>query len=155
MACQRRILSNSDIEKIANEFDSEIFNLVTTNFYSQPDVDGNGKVSLILGDLGNFAAGYISPSDFYTKQQYQYSNFRDLIYIESSMNISEIYSTLTHEFQHLCHNNRNLLVENDWYSGDLYYRWIDEGLAMAAQHMYEGAQQICSMLLMTLTTMLL
>jgi hypothetical protein len=32
-------------------------------------------------------------------------------------------------------------VENDWYSGDLYYRWIDEGLAMAAQQMYEGAQQ--------------
>ena len=128
--------SSSDIQAIANEFDSEIFDLVTTNFYTQPDVDGNGKASLILGDLGGFAAGYISPSDFYSKSEYPYSNFRDLIYIESSMPISNIYSTLTHEFQHLCHNNRNLLVENDWDSGDLYYRWIDEGLAMAAQQMY-------------------
>ena len=133
--------SSSDIQAIANEFDSEIFDLVTTNFYTQPDVDGNGKVSLILGDLGGFAAGYISPSDFYTTDEYQYSNFRDLIYIEVSMGVNEIYSTLTHEFQHLCHNNRNLLVENDWGSGDLYYRWIDEGLAMAAQQMYEGPQQ--------------
>jgi hypothetical protein len=57
------------------------------------------------------------------------------------MPISDIYSTLTHEFQHLCHNNRNLLVEGDWNSAELYYRWIDEGLAMAAQQMYEGAQQ--------------
>jgi hypothetical protein len=133
--------SSTSIQAIANEFDSVIFDLVTTNFYAQPDVDGNGKVSLILGDLGRFAAGYISPADFYSKDEYEYSNFRDLIYIESSMGVSEIYSTLTHEFQHLCHNNRNLLVENDWYSGDLYYRWIDEGLAMAAQQMYEGAQQ--------------
>lgn len=133
--------SSSNIEKIGEEFDSEIFDLVTNNFYVQPDVDGNNKVSLILGDLGGFAAGYISPSDFYSKDQYQYSNFRDLIYVEASMNVNEIYSTLTHEFQHLCHNNRNLLVENDWDSGDLYYRWIDEGLAMAAQQMYEGPQQ--------------
>lgn len=133
--------SDQDIQIIGEEFDSEIYSLVTDNFYSESDVDGNLRVSIILANLGGYAAGYFSPTDYYTKSQYPESNFRDLIYIESGMEIGEIFSTMTHEFQHLVHSNRNIIDEGDWGSGELYYRWIDEGLATAAQQMYEGAQQ--------------
>lgn len=132
-------LSAQDIQSIGKEFDNEIYGLVTENFYSEADIDGNGKVSVILADLGGFAAGYFNPADYYTTDQYPSSNFRDLIYVEYSMGNEEIFSTMTHEFQHLVHSNKNILVEGDWNSGELYYRYIDEGLAMAAQQMYGGA----------------
>ncbi|HNW81455.1 MAG TPA: hypothetical protein PKG52_01070 [bacterium] len=132
-------LSATDIASIGAEFDSEIYDLVTTNFYSESDIDGNGKISIILANLGGFAAGYFNPADYYTKEEYSESNFRDLIYIESGMGNDEIFSTMAHEFQHLVHSNKNILIEGDWNSGELYYRYIDEGLAMAAQHMYGGA----------------
>ncbi len=133
-------ISNSNIQSIVDEFDSVIYYLVTDNFYDVADIDGNGVVSIFIGNLGGYAAGYITWSDFYTKQEYSQSNFRDLMYIERSMQLPSMKSTIVHEFQHLVHANRNLLIEGDWNSGNLYYRWIDEGLAMAAQHMYEGAQ---------------
>ncbi|HDT11193.1 MAG TPA: hypothetical protein ENN58_00495, partial [bacterium] len=133
-------VADSKIQSIANEFDSAIYPLVTENFYATSDIDGNGVVSILLADLGGYAAGYITPADFYTKQEYSQSNFRDLLYVQKTMPTSDINSTVVHEFQHLVHANRNILIEGDWNSGDLSYRWIDEGLAMAAQHMYEGAQ---------------
>ena len=133
-------ISAQDIQSIANEFDNVIYDLVTDNFYSEADIDGNTRVSIILAGLGGFAAGYFNPADYYTKEEYPNSNHRDLIYIESSMGNEEIFSTMAHEFQHLVHSNKNILVEGDWNSGELYYRYIDEGLAMASQHMYEGIQ---------------
>lgn len=134
-------VSAQDMQSIANEFDNEVYGLVTENFYSEADIDENGKVSIILANLGGFAAGYFNPADYYTKEEYPNSNHRDLIYIESSMGNAEIFSTMTHEFQHLVHSNKNILIEDDWNSGELPYRYIDEGLATAAQHMYEGLQE--------------
>jgi hypothetical protein len=133
-------ITDATIQGIVDEFDSVIYHLVTDNFYDVGDIDENGLVSIFIGNLGGYAAGYVTMSDFYTTDEYSQSNFRDLIYVERGMNSSSIKSTITHEFQHLVHANRNFLVEGDWNSGDLPYRWIDEGLAMAAQHMYEGAQ---------------
>jgi len=134
-------INDSTIQSIVNEFDSVIYPLVTSNFYAVGDIDGNGVVSIFLGNLGGYAAGYVSPSDFYTKEEYPESNFRDLIYIQVSGNTSSMNSTIVHEFQHLVHANRNVLVEGDYNSWGLHYRYIDEGLAMAAQHMYEGTQK--------------
>jgi hypothetical protein len=133
-------VTDAEINSIISEFDDVIYYLVTENFYEVADIDGNGVVSILLANLGGYAAGYVTMADFYTKQQYPQSNFRDLLYIERSMGTNSTNSTIVHEFQHLVHANRNFLIEKDQNSGELYYRWIDEGLAMAAQHMYEGAQ---------------
>ncbi len=133
-------VSDSKIQDIVDEFDSVIYYLVTENFYDVADIDGNGVVSILLADLGGGAAGYITKGDLFTKEEYSQSNFRDLVYIEKSMSTSDINSTIVHELQHLAHANRNILIEGDWDSDNLSYRWIDEGLATAAQHMYEGPQ---------------
>ncbi len=134
-------VSDDKVQSIVNEFDTVIYPLVTDNFYDVADVDENGFVSIFLTDLKGGAGGYITMGDFYTKSEYPESNFRDLVYIEKDRTTSEINSVIVHEFQHLVHANRNLLVEEDEsVLNDLSYRWIDEGLATAAQHMYEGAQ---------------
>lgn len=133
--------SDENIQAVAQEFETNIYNLVTTNFYDPPDVDGNGKVSILLGNLGG-PGGYITSGDFYTKDQNQYSNFRDLLYIETARGVDKINNVIAHEFQHLCHANRNLLVEGDWDSNNMSYTWIDEGLAMASMYFFQGKQQV-------------
>jgi len=132
--------SKSRAIEICNDFDSVIYPMVTTNFHAESDVNGDGKIAFLIANLGGFAAGYFSPADFYTKQQYSQSNARDIIYIEQSMTTYQITNTIAHEFQHLCYGNRNFLIENDQNYGDLSQRWIDEGLATASEHFYGGTQ---------------
>lgn len=127
-------------EQLCNEFDNVIYSMVTTNFYSESDINDDGKIAFLVANLGGFAAGYFSPGDFYPKDQYSSSNERDIIYVEKAMEVSQITNTMAHEFQHLCFANRNFLEESDSSYGDLSQRWIDEGLATASEHFYSGSQ---------------
>ncbi len=134
-------LSNAGLsaQEVANEFADNIYPMVTTHFYPASDVNNDGKIALFITDLGGYAAGYFSSGDFYSRQEYPYSNERDMLYIDKSQAASEMFGTMAHEFQHLVHSNRNVLEEGDYESSDLPYRWIDEGLAMSSEHMYHGA----------------
>ncbi|HOW51174.1 MAG TPA: hypothetical protein PLV42_03900 [bacterium] len=133
-------LTQARAKTICDEFDAVIHPLVTTNFHAESDINGDGKIAILFADLGGFAAGYFTQGDYYDQSEYEYSNERDMVYLEIAQADADSLSTIAHEFQHLCYSNRNYLIEGDYYSGDLANRWIDEGLATAAQHLYEGAQ---------------
>ncbi len=133
-------LTQARAKTICDEFDAVIHPLVTTNFHAESDINGDGKIALLFADLGGFAAGYFTQGDYYAQSEYPYSNERDMIYLEIAQADADALSTIAHEFEHLCYSNRNYLIEGDYYSGDLANRWIDEGLATAAQHLYEGTQ---------------
>lgn len=67
--------------------------------------------------------GYFAGNDYYKKQNNMFSNECEMIYIDSAffaMNPEGIYSTLTHEFQHLLHFiNKNLnmnLPSESWFT---------------------------------------
>jgi hypothetical protein len=50
------------------------------------------------------------------------------------VDVSRAYSTLVHEFQHMVNFNRNYFVENS----SSMPTWLNEGLSMAAEHIYKG-----------------
>ncbi len=126
--------------EICEEFDNVIYPMVTTTFHPESDVNSDGRITFLIASLGGYAAGYFSPADFYSKNDYSRSNERDMVYIEHNMTTPQIQNTIAHEFQHLCYANRNFLIENDYNYSDLEVRWIDEGLATASEHLYGGTQ---------------
>jgi len=134
------ITGTTKARQICEEFDSVIYPMVTTNFHPESDINSDGRIAFLIADLGGFAAGYFTPADFYSKEEYYGSNERDMVYIEQDMDISQIRNTIAHEFQHLCYANRNFLIEQDNNYSDLDVRWIDEGLATASEHLYGGSQ---------------
>lgn len=136
-----------DAQKLGREFDSSIQPLVTTNFGVASDVDGNGKVNILCYDIqdgfdgsGGYIGGYFWAGDLYADP---HSNQSEIFYMDTypsmgtgtTKDVTEAYSTLAHEFQHMVNFNRNVLIEGSTESMDT---WMDEAMAMAAEQMYTG-----------------
>ncbi|WKY47395.1 lectin like domain-containing protein [Eubacteriaceae bacterium ES3] len=151
-------LTDDQAAEIGTEFDSIIYPLVTENFYSVSDLDGNGKVAILCFDIDSdaakaeipntFTAGYFSTVDLLPEGYYdQPSNQMEIFYIdtyptmmESYKNldvtnpiVSRVYPYLAHEFQHMVNFNRNVLEEHDPYWCDT---WLNEALSMASEDLY-------------------
>lgn len=148
------------VENVGNKFDNYIYPTVTENFGAASDVDENGKITILLIYLGGDYAGlggYFDTNQVFIGEEsvakdVYYLNLATLEYYTDSEETQAI-SILTHEFQHLCNFNVNILNENadQDFQGIITEKgvmaefkgqmstFIDEGLAMAAQHMYEGA----------------
>ena len=65
------LISEQKADEISQEFDSHVYPLVTQNFSYPEDVDGNGKIILLLYDIkdnydqtGAYVGGYFYPVDF-------------------------------------------------------------------------------------------
>lgn len=101
-------------------------------FGSPPDIDHNGKITILLIDVRDdyvpdvsesFVAGYFDPLD-----QGQQGNLADIIYLDtnpgslSGARGQVLLSTLAHEYQHLIHYSRDPREE----------LWINEGLSELA-----------------------
>ncbi len=127
-------------KQIGEEFDKTIFPLVSENFHNPQLTEG--KVNIVFNDLGPLASGFFFPGDlFEPSAENPNTNQADIVYITTRNNnhlTPGCLSTLTHEFQHMVHSKRNRIVEKDMGIDDFLYLWIDEGLAMAAQHLYGG-----------------
>lgn len=110
-------------------------------------MDGNRKVDILLYDIqdgfdgtGGFFAGYFYGRDLYNVSN---SNQSEIFYIDSyplmgigaAKDVSQAYTTLAHEFQHMVNFNQNFLKEND---GEGMDTWLDEALSMAAEQIYTG-----------------
>ncbi len=135
--------TTEEIDAIVTEFDTVIYPLVSENFFEPSDVNADGTISLLFTNLGNSIAGYFSPGDLYSAEQYPQSNERDMIFVSTlnSLDSAGAYAVIAHEFQHLVNNNRNVLIEGDMESlNDLGNLWINEGLSMTAMHLYNGVQ---------------
>ena len=139
-------VSASAATAICNEFDTKIYNLIRTNFATESDVDGNGKIILLLLDIQDgydpntnpgYVAGYFDPTDLFSKTTYSTSNEADMIYLDvnpAEVASNEFYSTIAHEFQHLVNFNRTYLTRN--INQDV---WINEGLSSGAEYLYNGS----------------
>ncbi|WP_339193842.1 Ig-like domain-containing protein [Aeribacillus sp. FSL W8-0870] len=139
-------ITEADAQKLGQEFDQEIYRLITQNFASESDVDGNGKIHILCYDIqdgfagfGGYIAGYFYGGDLH---DIPYSNKSEIFYIDTyplmgtgtEKDVSAAYETLAHEFQHMVNFNQNVFIEN----GSQMDTWLDEALSMAAEHIYTG-----------------
>ncbi|MEZ0117633.1 UNVERIFIED_ORG: hypothetical protein ABRZ91_001590 [Heyndrickxia coagulans] len=145
-------VNNNDITEdeaalLGKEFDNKIYRSDVDNFGMPSDVDQNGKVNILCYDIqdgfsgsGGYVAGYFSPRDLY---YYSYSNQSEIFYIDTyplmgmsaTKDVSQAYSTLAHEFQHMINFNQKVFVQGLTDTDT----WMDEGLSMAAEQIYTGA----------------
>ncbi len=116
---------------------SGIFSIMWQYFGNPPNVDGDGKLDILLLDVrdgflltGSYVAGFFDPNDLTGSAT---SNKRDLIYIdlyptivyEGELTVQNAIPTLAHEYQHLIHSN---------YEGpEREYIFINEGLSELAE----------------------
>jgi hypothetical protein len=95
-----------------------------------PGVDDDTHITLLnaqgLGPVG----GYFSSEDEYPRAVFQYSNERQMIYVNLDPNSGEVpgeefyNATLAHEFQHMIH----------WFWHPADPSWTNEGMSVLAQH---------------------
>ena len=142
-------ITSGQTDKLAAEFESRIYPLIYTHFVEKTDLESIGAVSLLCYDIkdgfsgsGGFVAGYFSPADLLN---YTTSNKCPLLYIDiyplmmdrfGVYKIENAFSTITHELQHLSNFYVNWIKEE----ASIQSLWIDEGLSMAAEDLYEGTQ---------------
>lgn len=141
-------ISTTKAQQLATEFDNAIWSSVTSNFYTPSDVNGDSKVAILCFDVqddfdttGSYVGGYFWAGDLYDQTA---SNRMEIFYIDTyptmhypssnPADVTEAYSTLAHEFQHMVNYNRNVLIEG----GNDMDSWLDEGLSMAAEHIIYG-----------------
>lgn len=155
-------LTNAQAQPIGEEFDTKIYSLVTNNFYDAPNVDGDGKIAILCFDITKdnyqnvgdpYIAGFFYGGDLYKNSQIslQNSNEMEIFYADTyptmiknpttpdygDPDVTKVYSTLAHEFQHMVNFNQNCLVEGDQKAMDT---WLNEALSLAAEQMYNGTQ---------------
>jgi hypothetical protein len=140
---QGESVSLNTAKAVAAEYDRNIHTKITGAFgnYLEKgfDVDGNGKIILLLLDIrdgyqtsGNYVAGYFDPHHMTARDQ---SNQADMLFIDTNPQIpgSRIfYTNIAHELQHLI----NYSIHN----GTPQELWINEGLSCAAEYLYDGIQ---------------
>ena len=140
-------ISDAQAIRIGQEFDNNIYPLMTTNFGEESDLDNNNKINILIydikdnfGDTNVFTQGYFNPMDLYDVEG---SNNGEVLYIDTyptmdvtdyydNQGIENLYPVIVHEFQHMISFNENAIKG---YSGSLD-TWIDEGLSMAAEQLY-------------------
>ncbi|GHT89903.1 hypothetical protein FACS1894137_19240 [Spirochaetia bacterium] len=136
-------------EAIVTEYETKIYTQITGAFGAIEDVDGNGKLIILLLDIldgysgsGGYVAGYFDPTHMFATSVYPRSNKADMLYLDVSPQKPEspgFYATIAHELQHLISFSQTIKTgavrtsEQDI--------WINEGLSLAAEYIYGGAQQ--------------
>jgi hypothetical protein len=122
---------------LANEFEANIWDSEVPYFGTVPDVDNNGKVSILIMDIddgssgGSYIAGVFlrthqtDPNGHSSNEIEYYSMFMELVHIDiQSVLDNEVNGTLAHEFEHLIH----------YESDPDETLWIDEGAASFASY---------------------
>ena len=140
-------ISDAQAIRIGQEFDNNIYPLITKNFGEESDVDNNGKINIVIYDIQDdydetnvYTQGYFNPTDLYDVEG---SNNGEVLYIDTyptmdvtdyydNQGIENLYPVIVHEFQHMISFNENAIKG---YAGSLD-TWIDEGLSMAAEQLY-------------------
>lgn len=144
-----QLITPEQAQVLGNEFDSRIYASDTAYFGKPADKIGNGKVNIVCYDItsgsgdGSYVAGYFNPIDLTLGTAANPSNRSEIIYLDvhplmdtdnGTVDVSQAYSTLAHELQHLISFSQRVLVNNDYPLDP----WIDEGLSMAAEQLYLG-----------------
>lgn len=134
--------------QIGKEFDSKIGPLIESQFSTPSDVDKNGKINILVFDIKDdyettksYVGGYFHPRDLLMMSG---SNLSETFYMDTfpsmgkngEMDVTKIYTTLAHEYQHMVNFNRNILVERGDFIDGKMDTWLNEAFSMAAEQMY-------------------
>lgn len=113
------------MQESAEHFTNSIYPTSHATFGMEPSpgIDGDPRVHVLHSDqLGASIAGYFGSSDAYPESVVQYSNEKEMFYINISNTFpgtQDYEATLTHEFQHMIHFN----VDRNETS------WLNEGMS--------------------------
>ena len=140
-------VTTSQCNEIAEKFDRQIYPAITSHFGPRYDRDNDGKTAILLFDIQDgwdgssqpaYTAGYFSPNDLEG-----YNNQMDMVYLDTYPTMGKdkntpdalkCINTLAHEYTHLVTHSDYLMNHRQ---AELP-TWINEGLAMAAEHMLFG-----------------
>lgn len=146
-------LTSGQAAALGTEFDNKIYPLVVNNFGAPSDINEDGKVAILCYDIQDgftfenltYIGGYFSPNDLVYSEG---SNNMEMFYMDtypamltatSNSDVSNIYSVLAHEFQHMVNFDQDWLAEGNTSNEDTMDIWLNEGLSMAAQHLYRAS----------------
>lgn len=136
-------LARLKLKELADEFDGVIYPKMREYFGSEPDIDGDAKVFILLDDIrdgsGSFR-GYFWAANQYPITSYPQSNEKELIYLDLmptfSMSPKQGYGTIAHEFVHMIHFNEGTEVVDGVLKEE--ERWLEEGFTQYGQYIYDG-----------------
>ena len=126
-------------QALADEFDANIYPVLTELLIEPPDIDGNGRVIILgLNGQGHFG-GYFSPinqyPESYTMENFgMHSNEGEIIHLNTWMWGTPLAPVAAHEFQHLLYHERHGFTQP-------YWQYHDEGMAESAVHAVYGVNQ--------------
>ncbi len=124
------------LNKIINEFDDNIYPIETENLIAAPDLDENGRITILFLNGGNYFGGYFSPINAISDEDAMawwgmHSNGMEIVHINVLSGADSVPGIVAHEFQHLLYQERHGFTEEDW-------TYHNEGLAESAVHMVYG-----------------
>ncbi len=141
-----KYVTSQQINNAGQEFDTNTFSLDTGIYGSGPDVDNNGKVTILIYNIpgGNLGTSYIA-GFFDPQQEYSGYNGKDMLYMNivptisgTTPGVETFNQTIAHEFQHMINYYQRVMVKN--YSEE--DTWINEGLSVSAEGLYEISKGI-------------
>ena len=117
------------LQPVMDNFETNIIPNVRKFFGEEwsPGVDGDTRLYILYtGGLGSSAGGYYASTDQYSKLAHQYSNEKEMFYINAdTVNINDpnVGSILAHELQHMVH----------WANDPNEETWVNEGASVLAE----------------------
>ncbi len=143
-------LTQEDVELFGDRFDDPIYPVITENFGSPSDLDGNGRVVILFTPAVNrrsppgssdFVGGFFFALDLMSGLEH--SNEGEVVYVlvpdptgvcgnvrDIGLIRSFVPPILAHEFQHMVHHNERI-IESAAPNRDA--AWLSEGLAHMAE----------------------
>jgi len=123
---KRQVPFNTELDEAVQEFEDQIWPLVTKMFGSieTPGVDGDPRLVILHTQLDPGLGGYFSGADAYPAEVMQLSNEREIIYVTSTLRPGSprYAAVLAHELQHAANFGQDRGDES----------WLNEGLSELA-----------------------
>ncbi|PJZ24834.1 peptidase M30 [Leptospira hartskeerlii] len=150
-----------DYQYISQEFDSKIYPRLGEAFGFSDDLDGDGKVAVIVSDIhdgsttgSSFVAGFFDPVDYFPDSSgYAVrSNYSNIVYMDGvelvtvrNSDLSQgkpdtFLATLAHEYQHLIRFQYEARIMSQ--GGGRDEAWINEGTSEVAADIAGYSPQI-------------
>jgi hypothetical protein len=135
-------LARLKLKELADEFDGNIYAKVREYFGSEPDIDGDPKIYILLDDIrdgyGSFR-GYVWKANQLPNSVYSQSNEKEIVHLDLFptflLNPQQGYRTMAHEFTHLiCFNEGDTVTGGDI---DQEETWLEEGFTQYASYVYD------------------
>lgn len=131
------------LKELADQFDAVIYPKIREHFGSEPDIDGDPKVFILLDDIrdgsGSFR-GYFWAGNQFPRTSQALSNEKELLNIDLfpsfALAPTDTLGTVAHEFTHMVIYNEGYYVEDGQLKG--LERWLEEGLTQIGQYLFDG-----------------